>query len=492
MKLLILLGVLTYSIVANGLLNCENATIDFQTNNFDCYVAFVNAAVQTLSGGMVDNDTIELLCVNETCRTDLMHYAAACQSNETITAQTSAILLGCIALPDNMTERCFDRVAAAGGHMQVLQSLMGVQTACSSQYLFGMCSPSCMQNLTMLIDQLGCCYSEYLRFADSTLDNEFIQFGYAVAVRDYFQLCSIQPPMFCQNGTVPPPNQCSAAVQALYGPNDNCASAVRMELAANSDFDNIFDPMTAISGCPRRVTAVIRYCSFINDTLQLSSCDLESVNLFGPEDFCSKAAIVILNSDLTDRNARLSFREANNLLLSYCGIIGCRERLERYSTTCLNEEDATQIRVFVSEFGCARNNRGSCLAIQQTGVLDALEDSFSLVDPVGICASATLSCSDQCKQVIRSAISRTGCCVFELANAGLQVINLPISVDDVFQGCGIDNPGMCDVIPATLNGTTDPNTGDNNNNGGGGGGVAAMMAYSLMVMSLSLLTLLFI
>ena len=70
-----------------------------------------------------------------------------------------------------------------------------------------------------------------------------------------------------QNGTVPPPNQCSAAVQALYGPNDNCASAVRMELAANSDFDNIFDPMTAISGCPRRVTAVIRYCSFINDTL---------------------------------------------------------------------------------------------------------------------------------------------------------------------------------------------------------------------------------
>ena len=84
MKLLILLGVLTYSIVANGLLNCENATIDFQTNNFDCYVAFLNAAVQTLSGGMVDNDTIELLCVNETCRTDLMHYAAACQSNETV------------------------------------------------------------------------------------------------------------------------------------------------------------------------------------------------------------------------------------------------------------------------------------------------------------------------------------------------------------------------------------------------------------------------
>jgi len=34
-----------------------------------------------------------------------------------------------------------------------------------------------------------------------------------------------------------------------------------------------------------------------------------------------------------------------------------------------------QIREFISEFGCHRNNRGSCFAKRQTGTLDALEDS---------------------------------------------------------------------------------------------------------------------
>ena len=66
-------------------------------------------------------------------------------------------------------------------------------------------------------------------------------------------------------------------------------------------------------------------------------------------------------------------------------------------------------------------------------------------------------------------------------------------------------------IPETVhvNGTTDPtsgsnpnnninsgnNGGDNNsggNNGGGGGDAAAMMAYRLMVLSLGLLTILFV
>ena len=59
-------------------------------------------------------------------------------------------------------------------------------------------------------------------------------------------------------------------------------------------------------------------------------------------------------------------------------------------------------------------------------------------------------------------------------------------------------------IPETVNGTTDPNSGSNpnnntnsgnnggGNNGGGGGGAAAMMTYSLLVMALGLLTILFV
>ena len=58
--------------------------------------------------------------------------------------------------------------------------------------------------------------------------------------------------------------------------------------------------------------------------------------MLGPEDFCSKSAGTIIRRDLTDRNSRLSFTEANSLFAVYCGIIGCKERLERFSAACLD------------------------------------------------------------------------------------------------------------------------------------------------------------
>jgi len=58
--------------------------------------------------------------------------------------------------------------------------------------------------------------------------------------------------------------------------------------------------------------------------------------MLGPEDFCSKSVDTIISRDLTDRNSRLSFTEANSLFVTYCGIIGCRERLERFSAVCLD------------------------------------------------------------------------------------------------------------------------------------------------------------
>jgi len=63
---------------------------------------------------------------------------------------------------------------------------------------------------------------------------------------------------------------------------------------------------------------------------------MAAMDLIGPEDFCSEAAITLSTTSLVDRNSRLKFNEANDLFTSYCGIIGCRERLERYSMECLD------------------------------------------------------------------------------------------------------------------------------------------------------------
>jgi len=42
----------------------------------------------------------------------------------------------------------------------------------------------------------------------------------------------------------------------------------------------------------------------------------------------------------------------------------------------VKEEEALQTRVFVTMFGCRRNNQGSCFAAQQTGELDGLQAAF--------------------------------------------------------------------------------------------------------------------
>ena len=83
MKLIILLGALTCSTVINGQ-TCDEATIDFQTNNLQCYQAFLMAVQQSFFNGTVDNNLIALLCVDVNCSTAVMRYAAACQSNGTV------------------------------------------------------------------------------------------------------------------------------------------------------------------------------------------------------------------------------------------------------------------------------------------------------------------------------------------------------------------------------------------------------------------------
>ena len=40
------------------------------------------------------------------------------------------------------------------------------------------------------------------------------------------------------------------------------------------------------------------------------------------------------------------------------------------------DDAANTLAIFASQFGCRRNNRGSCIAEQQSGVLDDLQDSI--------------------------------------------------------------------------------------------------------------------
>ena len=40
------------------------------------------------------------------------------------------------------------------------------------------------------------------------------------------------------------------------------------------------------------------------------------------------------------------------------------------------DDVANTLTAFISQFGCHKNNKGSCIAEQQTGVLDDLQDSF--------------------------------------------------------------------------------------------------------------------
>ena len=64
-----------------------------------------------------------------------------------------------------------------------------------------------------------------------------------------------------QNGVVPPPNQCSTAIRALYEPRDACTTAVRSAFAQRN-ISSLFDPRTAIEGCLRRLYNIVTYCSF--------------------------------------------------------------------------------------------------------------------------------------------------------------------------------------------------------------------------------------
>ena len=62
------------------------------------------------------------------------------------------------------------------------------------------------------------------------------------------------------------------------------------------------------------------------------------MDLLGPEDLCSQAATTIVYNDLifNDGDLRLSFMEADDLISSYCSILTCRERLERYAALCID------------------------------------------------------------------------------------------------------------------------------------------------------------
>jgi len=112
-----------------------------------------------------------------------------------------------------------------------------------------------------------------------------------------------------QAGNIPPPNQCSVAVQALFGPNDNCTSAVQAEGRSSFNFDTIFDPRSYIQSCPQRVSVIVDECGFIDEIIvsissqlilsiptlfqQLTPCDYANVELLGLKIFVPKQQLLL-------------------------------------------------------------------------------------------------------------------------------------------------------------------------------------------------------
>ena len=86
MNLCVVLGLLVCCALSYGQMSCDQARVAFATDNSDCLMAFESAGAFVALGtagsapALNENQT-NLLCANATCQTAYMQYAAACQSN---------------------------------------------------------------------------------------------------------------------------------------------------------------------------------------------------------------------------------------------------------------------------------------------------------------------------------------------------------------------------------------------------------------------------
>ena len=69
---------------------CNTTRYDFLTDFPKCLLAFEGAAFNASSGYEVDNETVYLICANETCQTAITNYVDSCGSDE-VSGLTSLI-----------------------------------------------------------------------------------------------------------------------------------------------------------------------------------------------------------------------------------------------------------------------------------------------------------------------------------------------------------------------------------------------------------------
>lgn len=378
----------------NGLSDsCNTSRSNFLNDFPECLEAFEEAASNVSLGYGVDNETINLVCVNTSCQMAIADYANSCDTDmdQAVMTQYQLYTFGCIPISDD--EVCFDRAAELyGGFEALFSNLTTILATCGSEYSIGNCSDYCVQSITTLVDELDCCYSEAIRIISSMAPNQAESaLVLATFTRDYFLLCGLEEPTFCQNGiTPPPPTECSVAFQGLFASHDKCATFAQEILTENTEVTS-----NNLPGA-KCLIRLLRFSDSCDVQISVSAkCKRAANELVASNDSCAQAFVTIPDNV----NDRISFEQADRALDAVCGTTGCRNRVINFADSCLSETDREQYEIFVLQFGCRTNVNGSCFAPQQSGALDDLMAAFNTNG--GICFGAVIGapCKPDCVPV---------------------------------------------------------------------------------------------
>ncbi|XP_065917448.1 uncharacterized protein [Dysidea avara] len=358
-----------------------------------------------LIAGNSSNDSITTLLRTPGCAERLQNYVTTCEFFDS--ENTISLLLQLTAQFGNVINHRNGQRCSAGfpGVFDALSLTSPTLQPCFTDLGIGMCSNACKQFLTESVRSYGCCFNEGARIYytaeypddddddedddDDDDDDDDLSGVFQAITVTLYALCGIQSPGFCTQGpTAPPLSPCESAGLSLFGQGDSCGTAVQA----------IFE--------------------------------LEG---------------------LEEEGGNVSFTEVDKMFGTLCSTPRCRQRLINYFTACVEDDDDPQQAIrYYTDFGCRRNDMGSCFALLATNTpLRALQDGDaceSVVDPVNP------SCSSNCTQVVQAAVDATGCCSLEFTYVGLSSSDIIITPEQAYAFCSVTNPGRCVLQAAAATG----------------------------------------
>ncbi|XP_065918875.1 uncharacterized protein [Dysidea avara] len=269
-----------------------------------------------IAGGLSNNSIFTLLRTPG-CAERIQNYVTLCEFFDS--ENTISLLLQLTVQFGNVINRRNGRHCSAGfpGVFDALSLTIPLIQQCFTDLGIGMCSNACKQFLIELVRSYGCCFNEGARIyftADYPGDDDDLSGVFEAITVTLYALCGVQSPGFCTQGpTAPPLSPCESASFSLFSQGDSCGTAVQA----------IFE--------------------------------LEG---------------------LEEEGGNVSFTEVDKMYGTLCSTPGCRQRLINYFTACAKDDyDPQQAIRYYTDFGCRRNDMGSCIALLTTNTpLRALQD----------------------------------------------------------------------------------------------------------------------